>query len=128
MSKLIKDTDPDPAPMGVGPSVYIVLSGEMRVTHSRRLSGTCSGERETTYRLKPEDGFLRVDAKSAYAGYLRAKATFSMEASCANDEDVAVMDLELTGQVAEGRLRGQMPVQTATDTTVQGIWDFRYVF
>jgi hypothetical protein len=128
----IKDPDPDPAPLVAGTAVYTILSGEMEVTHSLRL-GPCSAERKTTYRLKPDDGFLLVDLKGPYSGYLRATTTFSTKVSCAGigsgtlDEDVAAMDLEIKGEVANSVLRGEMPVQTATATTFRGNWNFRWV-
>jgi hypothetical protein len=129
----IRDDDPDPAPLVAGTAVYRVLSGEMKVTHSLRLSGICSAERETTYRLKPDDGFLMVELRGPYTGYLRAKATFPTKISCANigsgtlDEDVAAMDLEMKGEVANSVLRGEMPVQTATASTFRGNWNLMWV-
>jgi hypothetical protein len=128
-----KDFDPDPAPLVAGTSVYVVLSGEMKVTHSLRL-GPCSAQRETTHRLKPDHGFLVVDLAGAYTGYLRAKATFPTTASCTSagtvvlGEDVASMDLEMKGQVADGVLKGEMPVQAVAATTFRGQWDFTLVF
>jgi hypothetical protein len=128
----IKDADPDPAPLVAGTAVYIPLSGEMTVTHSMRLGGVCSAERETKYHLKPGDGFLMVDSKGAYTGYLRGKATFGIKIACTVgsgglDDDVAAMDLQLKGQVANSRMQDVMPVQNATSSAFSGNWDFRYV-
>ncbi len=127
----IKDPDPELTPLVKGTATYIILSGSLTVTHAGRI-GPCTLQGGTTHLLKPGDGYLLLSPDGTYTGSIHSEATFPTTVSCPPGnsgtlrDDVAAIDIEMRGQVANLRMQGAMAPITVSVSTFTGSWDFFY--